>query len=189
MLYIKKRKDYWSDYFYVEILSSEDMIKRWDVYIWQWHALQIIDTDWSLAIISWIRWCELNWVDWHDTLPWTKFTNNPVKSTDSTHMPRSIWLDCQWKIQTTVTRHPDDPRKIISLHTKFLPPMNAYSTLVTKIENTSAATKKAKIADLIVLPYEVRIARSEENVRAEILRLIPEDMDVDDLNIFISRIF
>lgn len=67
--------------------------------------------------------------------------------------------------------------------------MNAYSTLVTKIENTSAATKKAKIADLIVLPYEVRIARSEENVRAEILRLIPEDMDVDDLNIFISRIF
>ena len=110
---------------------------------------------------------------------------------DTRYMPSSLWSDYQWKVQTTVTRDPDDPRKITSLHTKFLPIMNAYNTLVLKKDSSNHTTtnKKVKVSELVVLAFEVRIGRSGDNVRAEMLRLIPEDYDVDDLDIMIQEIF
>lgn len=112
-------------------------------------------------------------------------------TTDNTYMPSSIWPDYQWKVQTTVTRDPNDPRKITSLHTKFLPIMNAYNTLVLKKDssNHTTTTKKVKVLELVVLAFEVRIGRSADNVRAEMLRLIPEEYNVDDLDIMIKEIF
>lgn len=190
MLYIKKQKDYWSDYFYVDILSSEYMIKRWDVYIWQWHALQIIDTDWSLAIISWIRWCELNWVDWHDTIWWTKFTNNPVKSIDNTYMPTSIWPDYQWKVTTTVIRDPDDPSKILSLHSKFLPMANYYNTACLAKTTSDAHRKELKKKwELEILPFKVRFGASGETVKLEMAQELPDGIDMEDVQFYVSEIF
>jgi len=109
---------------------------------------------------------------------------------DTRYMPKSIWPDDHGKVQTTVTRDPKDPRKITSLHSKFLPTMNAYNTLVLKKETSSSASaKKSKVSDLVILPFEVRLGRSEDNIRAEILRLIPEDYDVDDIEIYVDPIF
>ena len=70
--------------------------------------------------------------------------------------------------------------------------MNAYNTLVIKKDptfGTVSAQKKPKPSELVVIPFEVRLSRSEENVRAELLRLIPEDIDVDDVTILIEPIF
>lgn len=68
--------------------------------------------------------------------------------------------------------------------------MNAYNTLVIKKDTTSGtAQKKPKPSELVVIPFEVRLSRSSENVKAELLRLIPEDIDVDDVNIMIQEIF
>ena len=68
--------------------------------------------------------------------------------------------------------------------------MNAYNTLVLKKESSSStSTKKSKVSDLVVLAFEVRLGRSEDNIRAEILRLIPDEYDVDDLSIYIDPIF
>lgn len=69
--------------------------------------------------------------------------------------------------------------------------MNAYNTLVLKKDSSNHTTtnKKVKVSELVVLAFEVRIGRSADNVRAEMLRLIPEDYDVDDLDIMIQEIF
>lgn len=67
--------------------------------------------------------------------------------------------------------------------------MNAYNTIVIKKDTTTSTQKKPKPSELVIIPFEVRLGRSAENIKAELLRLIPEDIDVDDVNIMIQEIF
>lgn len=108
--------------------------------------------------------------------------------TDTRYMPSTAWPKDYWLCSITVTQDPDS-WKVTHLHTKFLPTMNAYNTLVIKKDTTTSTQKKPKPSELVVIPFEVRLGRSAENVKAELLRLIPEDIDVDDVNIMIQEIF
>lgn len=111
-----------------------------------------------------------------------------LKTMDTTYMPSTAWPEDYWQCSTTVTRDIDS-WKVTHLHTKFLPTMNAYNTIVIKKDTTTSTQKKPKPSELVIIPFEVRLGRSAENIKAELLRLIPEDIDVDDVNIMIQEIF
>lgn len=69
--------------------------------------------------------------------------------------------------------------------------MNAYNTLVLMTEEAynNTTKKKPKVSDLVVLPFEIRLGRSSENIKAEMLRLLPDHLDIDDVTIMIEPIF
>lgn len=142
-----------------------------------------------------IRWQGIppnwKWVKWtvEEFIPYYEWKVDKLQTMDTTYMSDAC-SKYDWKVNVTVTRDPDT-WKVTHLHTKFLPTMNAYNTLVIKKDTTTSGTaqKKPKPSELVVIPFEVRLGRSSENVKAELLRLIPEDIDVDDVEIMIQEIF
>lgn len=150
------------------------------------------------------------WIRWHDMyryilellthkqqiellefcIPKALFYDIVWPTTDSEYMPTSIWPDYQWKVWTTVTRDPEDPRKIISLHTKFLPMANYYNTsAVLKTANERETKEFVKQWKFEVLAFEVRLGLSEESVKLQMVRELDDTVDVDDVQFLIHEIF
>lgn len=99
-----------------------------------------------------------------------------------------LWLQdpsFQWKVRVEKVIDPDT-WKYIPLTTKFINPMNYYNTaVIRKEQNTSVKSQKP----IEVLPFQVRFWKSEDNIKAQLLRLIPEEEDIDELTILIEPIF
>ena len=134
----------------------------------QW---KLKETDLYTLSNMWIKWCEM----FRHVLEF--LTPSQQHELARTCVPEDIFHE--------ITKEP------FTLSTKQSPTMNAYNTLVLMTEEAynNASKKKLKVSDLVVLPFEVRLGRSEENVKAEILRLLPDNLDIEDVTIMISPIF
>lgn len=73
------------------------------------------------------------------------------------------------------------------LPTKKTTTMNYYNTAVIRkyVEWTAIKSKDP----IEVISFQVRFGKSEDNVKAQMLRLIPEEEDIDELQILIEPIF
>ena len=69
--------------------------------------------------------------------------------------------------------------------------MNYYNTSV--ILNSSARNaldkKDRTEKNIVIIPLKSRFATSEESARAQLIRELPEDINVDDVEFLISVIF
>ena len=69
--------------------------------------------------------------------------------------------------------------------------MNYYNTsVILNSSARSALDKKDRIEkNFVVLPLKARFATSKESVRAQLIRELPEEINVDDVEFLISPIF
>lgn len=67
--------------------------------------------------------------------------------------------------------------------------INYYHTAITFKEQNCTASKKKTAKEMEVLEYRVRIGTSEDSVKAQILRELPDEVDFDEVNILIEEIF
>lgn len=80
------------------------------------------------------------------------------------------------------------------LQKNFIPPkkpiMNHYHTAVVAYPDTDQELKKiVKSWKYEIIPYKVRIWSSEESVKMEMARELPEGIDIDDVKFKIQEIF
>lgn len=68
--------------------------------------------------------------------------------------------------------------------------MNHYHTAVVAYPDTDQELKKiVKSWKYEIIPYKVRIWSSEESVKMEMARELPEGIDIDDVKFKIQEIF
>ena len=68
--------------------------------------------------------------------------------------------------------------------------MNYYHTAVVAYPNTETELKKlVKAKEYEIIPHSIRLGSSVEAVKAQLIRELPEDTDIDSVKFFISEVF
>ena len=182
---------------FIEFLQKHDMVIWYNVFMYattdithvyyehkEWSDIWNLSAElrrWQTIPLHW-QWVKATVSEFIVYYEWRK---KRIDTIDTRYMPDVAWPDDYWTVTSTVTK--DSKWNVTHLHTKFNPIMNYYNTAVVRRETTE--NKKLKCEDNVVIWFKVRLGKSEDNIKAQILREIPEDEDIDTLNIMIEPIF
>jgi len=115
--------------------------------------------------------------------------SNTESKLDMTYMPTSIWPDYQWRVRTTKTQYWPGQNDYI-LNSKILPPMSYFNTAAVLNATAQSALKwKQTQSTIEVLEFKVRFGSSKKSIEMQMIREIPSQVDVDDVDFLIEEIF